>query len=133
MNNEQRTMNNEQRTIKDDPLSEKADELAHLVYKATKKFPKEELYGLTSQLRRAALSVPLNIVEGFARKGSRDYRQFLYIAYGSLKETKYLLNFAFEEGYLKEKEYGDISSLAEEVGKILWSSIKTLERKLSQK
>jgi four helix bundle protein len=133
MSNEQRTMNNKQRTIKDDPLSEKADELAHLVYKVTKKFPKEELYGLTSQLRRAALSVPLNIVEGFARKGSRDYRQFLYIAYGSLKETKYLLNFAYKEGYLKEKEYGEISSLAEEVGKILWSSIKTLERKLSQK
>ena len=126
-------MSNAQRTMKDDPLSEKADELAHLVYKVTKKFPKEELYGLTSQLRRAVLSVPLNIVEGFARKGSRDYRQFLYIAYGSLKETKYLLNFAFEEGYLKEKEYGEISSLAEEVGKILWSSIKTLERKLSQK
>jgi four helix bundle protein len=102
--------------MRDDPLAKKADELAHLVYKITRKFPKEELYGLTSQLRRSTLSVPLNIVEGFARKVSRDYRQFLYIAYGSLKETQYLLNFAFEE-----------------VGKILWSSIKTIERKLSQK
>jgi len=119
--------------MRDDPLAKKADELAHLVYKVTKKFPKEELYGLTFQLRRAVLSVPLNIVEGFARKGSRDYRQFLYIAYGSLKETQYLLNFAFEEGYLGKKEYEKLSSLAEEVGKILWSSIKTIERKLSQK
>ena len=119
--------------MRSDPLAQKADELAHLVYKITKKFPKEELYGLTSQLRRAALSVPLNIVEGFARKSSRDYRQFLYIAYGSLKETKYLLNFAFKEGYLSEKEYEKASSLAEEVGKILWSSIKTIEHKLSQK
>ena len=126
-------MSSEQRAMKNDPLAQKADELAHLVYKITKKFPKEELYGLTSQLRRAALSVPLNIVEGFARKSSRDYRQFLYIAYGSLKETKYLLNFAFKEGYLSEKEYVKTSSLAEEVGKILWSSIKTIERKLSQK
>jgi four helix bundle protein len=126
-------MSNEQRTMKDDPLSEKADELAHLVYKVTKKFPKEELYGLTSQLRRAALSVPLNIVEGFARKGSRDYRQFLYIAYGSLKETKYLLNFAYKEQYLKEKEYREALSLGEEIGKMLWTSIKTIEKKLSKK
>jgi four helix bundle protein len=126
-------MNNKQRTMKDDPLSEKADELAHLVYKVTKKFPKEELYGLTSQLRRAALSVPLNIVEGFARKGSRDYRQFLYIAYGSLKETKYLINFAYKEQYLKEKEYREALSLGEEIGKMLWTSIKTIEKKLSKK
>lgn len=79
------------------PLVKKSDKLAHLVYGITRSFPKEELYGLTSQLRRAALSVPLNIIEGFARRGSKDYRQFLHIAYGSLKEAKYLLYFAYQE------------------------------------
>jgi len=119
--------------MRDDPLTEKADKLAHFVYKLTKKFPKDELYGITSQLRRAALSVPLNITEGFARKGSRDYRQFLYIAYGSLKETKYLLNFTYEEQFLGENDYKEALSLAEEIGKIIWASIRTIEAKLSEK
>jgi len=119
--------------MRNDPLTQKADELAHLVYKITKNFPKEELYGLTSQLRRAVLSVPLNIIEGFARRGSRDYRQFLYIAYGSLKETKYLLHFAHKEGYFNEKEYKKTLSLAEEVGKIIWTSLKTIESKMNKR
>jgi len=119
--------------MRNDPLTQKADKLAHLVYKITKSFPKEELYGLTSQLRRATLSVPLNVIEGFARRGSRDYRQFLYIAYGSLKETKYLLYFAYKEGYFNEKEYKESMFLAEEMGKIIWSSLRTIEAKLLKK
>jgi len=118
--------------MRKDPLAEKADKLAHLVYKITAQFPKREIYGLTSQLRRAAISVPLNVIEGFSRKGTREYRQFLYIAYGSLKETKYLLDFAFEENFLSTKKYQEISFLADEVGKILWASIKTIEKRLSQ-
>ncbi len=72
----------------------KADELARLVYKLTRDFPKEEMFGLTSQIRRASLSIPLNVIEGYARSASKSYRQFLDIAYGSLKETKYLLYFS---------------------------------------
>ena len=60
--------------MNNNPLIEKSDELAHLVYKITKDFPKEELYGLVSQIRRAAVSIPLNIIEGFARKGAKDCR-----------------------------------------------------------
>ena len=115
------------------PLIEKSDKLAFLVYKITKDFPKDELYGLTSQLRRAVLSIPLNIIEGFARKTSKDYRQFLYIAYGSLKETKYLLYFARREGYFTKEEYDKILLIAEEVGKMIWSSIKTITNKISKK
>ena len=118
---------------KKNPLIEKSDKLTYLVYKSTKNFPKDELYGLTSQLRRAALSIPLNIIEGFARKTSKDYRQFLYIAYGSLKETKYLLYFAYREGYFSKEEYDKILSIGEEVGKIIWSSIKTITNKISSK
>jgi four helix bundle protein len=119
--------------VRNDPLTEKSDKLAHLIYRFTRNFPKEELYGLTSQIRRAALSVPLNITEGFARKGSRDYRQFLYISYASLKETKYLLYFAYKEGYLDVKEYKEAISLADEVAKMIWVSLKTIEKKISKK
>ena len=89
--------------MNNNPLVRKSDDLARSVYKITREFPEEELYGLTSQLRRAALSIPLNIIEGFARRGNRDYRQFLHIAYGSLKEAKYLLYFAIRSSILPIK------------------------------
>ncbi|OGZ58601.1 MAG: hypothetical protein A3F94_02585 [Candidatus Spechtbacteria bacterium RIFCSPLOWO2_12_FULL_38_22] len=124
-------MNNKNNKIKDNPLTQKADEIARLVYKTSKKFPKDELYGLTSQLRRAAVSIILNIIEGFARKGTKEYRNFLYISYGSLKETKYLLYFAHRENYLNTREYEEILNLTEEVGKMLWATIRTIEKKLN--
>jgi four helix bundle protein len=71
---------------------ELADEVAVLVYQATAGFPKEELFGLTSQIRRAAVSVPSNIVEGCARESEADYLRFLTIAFGSLRELHYQLN-----------------------------------------
>ena len=69
---------------------ELADEVAVLIYRATKKFPKEEVYGLTSQMRRAAVSAPSNIVEGCARESQAEYLRFLEIAFGSLRERKHL-------------------------------------------
>ena len=68
---------------------QKADELAFKIYKITVSFPKTEAFGLTSQLRRAALSVPTNIVEGYARKSKKELAQFINIALGSLAETEY--------------------------------------------
>lgn len=70
---------------------ELADALVILVYKATERFPKEELYGLTSQIRRSVISVPSNIVEGCARDTQADYVRFLYMAFGSLRELHYQL------------------------------------------
>ncbi len=78
-----------------------ADELALLVYRATKGFPKSELWGLTSQMRRAAVSAPANIVEGSARKNKSEYLQFLYIALSSLTELNYFIRFVRELGYLE--------------------------------
>ncbi len=85
---------------KTDILKQKMDELAHCIYQETKNFPRDEIYGITSQLRRAGLSIILNYIEGYARTGSREYKNFLQISYGSLKETNYLLFFSMREGYL---------------------------------
>lgn len=114
-------------------IKEKADKYAHRVYSLTKKFPKEEMFGITSQLRRSALSVVLNCVEGYVRNrpGNKDkeYGQFLRISYGSLQESKYLLSFSMVEGYLSESDYKEISILADEIGARLWVMIKKLNNK----
>ena len=104
---------------------QKADELACKVYLATKKFPREEMYGTTSQLRRAAISVPINIVEGMGRQGRRELKQFINIALGSLAETEYLLEFCNRLGYFNEEGYPDIKLLRAEVGALLWGFYKS--------
>ncbi len=109
-----------------DQLKKKMDAYAHLVYRLTRKFPKEELYGLISQLRRAALSVILNYIEGYARGRSKVHKNFLEISYGSLKETKYLLHFSLVEKYLTKEEYQEAMKLAEDIGAMLWGIIKKI-------
>lgn len=89
-----------------------ADDLAVAVYHATHAFPREEIYGITSQLRRAAASVPANIVEGSARDSKKDYLHFLYIARGSLSETQYFIHLACRLGYLAD---GDADRLIEQM------------------
>lgn len=101
-------------------LWQKADALAYGVYLNSKEFPKEEIYGITSQLRRSSLSVPLNIVEGYARNNKKEFKNFLRIAAGSLSETEYLLSFCARLGYLKEVEYRNLEEQRKEVGRILW-------------
>jgi four helix bundle protein len=77
-----------------------ADELTLEVYRHTKPFPAHELYGLTSQMRRASFSVPSNIAEGASRKSKKEFLHFLRIAHGSLSETQYFIHLAFRLGYL---------------------------------
>lgn len=81
-----------------------ADDLTVAVYERTRSFPKEEVYGLTSQLRRASYSVPANIVEGASRESKKDYLHFLYIARGSLSETQYFIHLAQRLDYLSLQE-----------------------------
>lgn len=81
-----------------------ADDLTVYIYEKTKAFPREELYGLTSQLRRASYSVPANIAEGSSRESKRDYLHFLHIARGSLSESQYFIHLACRLGYLTEAE-----------------------------
>jgi len=110
---------------KDLIVFQKSDELAYQIYKATDKFPKSELFGLTSQIRRAALSIPTNIVEGYARKSKKELAQFVNIALGSHAETEYLFDFSKRLGYFKS-DTSHIESLLAEVGRLLWSFHRSL-------
>ena len=110
-----------------DKLKIKMDEYAHLVYKLSKAFPKEEIYGITSQLRRATLSVILNYIEGYARVKKAVKKNFWEIAYGSLKESKYLLHFSFVEKYLAQNDYLKAARLSEEIGAMLWRAIESMD------
>lgn len=108
-------------------LKKKMDTYAHLVYKITKEFSKEELFGITSQVRRAALSIILNYIEGFARGRKAVKKNFWEISYGSLKESKYLLHFSLCEKYLSIDDYNMAIKLAEEIGAMLWRSMESLK------
>ena len=105
-----------------------ADELAYQVYLTTRSFPKEEIYGLTSQLRRAALSVPTNIVEGYSRKGDKELARFLNISLGSMAEAKYLIYFSHRLEYLKDEEYNNLKNGYDRLGKSLWRFYETVQQ-----
>ena len=105
-----------------------ADDLTVAVYEVTKAFPKEEMYALTNQLRRAAYSVPANIVEGSSRDSKKDYLHFLYIARGSLNETRYFIHLAGRLGYLTDKPRCRLETQAEEVSRTLTGLIRAVEK-----
>jgi four helix bundle protein len=98
---------------------ELADEVVVLVYRATAEFPKEELFGLTSQIRRAAVSVPSNIVEGCARESEAEYLRFLSIAFGSLRELHYQLNLSKRLGFLLNEDSSSLELKIVETEKVL--------------
>lgn len=111
-----------------DELKILMDEYARFVYKVTKKFPRNEVFGITSQLRRSTLSVILNYIEGYARINlTKSYTNFLINSYGSLKESKYLLYFSFLEKYLSKEDYKLGLELADNIGKMLWGLIKKMK------
>ncbi len=99
------------------------------LYKITKKFPKEERYGLTSQIRRAAVSIPSNIAEGYGRKTTADYLRFLYIAYGSIGELETQLLFSGDLNYVNQENLKALKDGTEEVERMLKAMIKSLENK----
>jgi four helix bundle protein len=105
-----------------------ADDLTVAVYTATRSFPREEVYGLTSQIRRAASSVPANIVEGSARGSKRDYLHLLCIARGSLAEAQYFLHLARRLGYLSEPEHDQLADQTKHAFACLHGLIQAVER-----
>ncbi len=106
-------------TFKDLKVWAKAHNLVLSIYGITGKFPSEEKFGLTSQIRRAAVSIPSNIVEGFKRKTKNDSLHFYTISEGSLEEIKYQTLLAKDLKYISTTAYEEIISQAEEVGKML--------------
>ena len=104
---------------------QKAYELVLHIYRLTESFPKQEIYGLTSQIRRAVISIPSNIAEGFMR-GSKEYAQFLKIALGSAAELETQLSLSKDIGFIRSEEYEVTQQLVKEVLKLLTSYIKRI-------
>lgn len=109
---------------------QKAMKFVTEIYQATSNFPKDELYGLTAQLRRAAVSVPSNLAEGHGRNSRREFRQFIGQARGSLTEAETQVEIALNLGYLSPADSSELLSQAAEIGKMLnglrvWSEAAT--------
>ncbi len=103
--------------------------LAEMCYRLTKTFPKEEVYGMTSQIRRAAASVPANIAEGYGRESRAEYIRFLQIAQGSLKEVETHLILSERVGLAQGEAVAEALKQCEMVGKMLRSLIRSLQGK----
>ncbi len=106
---------------------QKSIELAVKVFQGTKKFPKEELYGIVSQMRKAAYSIPSNIAEGYCRGKRNEYRQFLQIAYGSAAELETQLIIALKTKMLSKKDSQPLNNLLQEILKMLNKMILSLK------
>ena len=99
------------------------------VYKTTADFPHHELYGLTSQARRAAVSAAANIAEGSATRGPRDYRRFLNIALRSLSELSYLLLLGKDLEYIPVNAWQELNALRDKTGKLTWNLYISLQKR----
>ncbi len=117
------------RSYRDLLVWQKAIELAILIYRLSDGFPRSEIYGLTSQLRRASVSVPSNIEEGYGRGGRKEYVQFLFVAQGSLKELETQTILSQRLNYATAPQANRILSEAEVVGKMPGSLIRSLKPK----
>ncbi|MFH1664630.1 MAG: four helix bundle protein [Candidatus Omnitrophota bacterium] len=96
------------------------------VYAASKGFPKEELYGITSQMRRSAVSIPSNIAEGFMRKHPKEFKQFLFIALGSAAELETQLTISANLGYLDKSKMGQLAENIDKINRMIMTLAKKL-------
>lgn len=115
------------RNFKDLKIWQKGIEIIKDVYTLTRHFPREELYGLTSQVRRSAISIPSNIAEGFKRYHNKEYSQFLHIALGSAAELETQLIIAKELGFITEDKLTDILEKLDHVSKMISSLLNKLK------
>ena len=105
--------------------------LALRIYEVSESWPREERFGLTFQVRRAAVSLPTNIAEGAAKRGPREFRRFLDIVLGSSSELSYLLRFCKDRGLLTDERWLELESLRDEAGKLTWQLYRKLSRAIS--
>jgi len=108
---------------------EKSHQLVLEIYKVTSNFPREETYALISQIRRSAISIPANIVEGQSKNTTKEYLQFLYNARGSLEETRYHLLLSRDLRYLSSSDYEDLELKYKEVSRMLNGLISSMRSK----
>ncbi|MBW1993346.1 MAG: four helix bundle protein [Deltaproteobacteria bacterium] len=108
---------------------QKSYELCLKIYRLTARFPREERYGLTSQIRRSAVSIPSNIAEGYGRKTTVDYIRLLYISYGSVCELETQILLAGDLGYIKKDDLDKVKEGIGEIERMLKALIKSLENK----
>ena len=117
-------------SYKDLSVYEKSYEAAKEMYMLTKSFPREEQFGLISQIKRAATSIPLNIAEGYGKvAGNVETLRFLKMAKGSVAEMEVLLRFSHDFGYVSREEYVKQCTVYEEIGKMLSGLIRALDEK----
>jgi four helix bundle protein len=114
------------RTHKDLDVWKKAIDFVTLIYKMTELFPKSEIYGLTSQIRRSAVSIPSNIAEGASRKSKMEFKQFLYIALSSAAELETQLLISRNLGYLKESEFDILMEELNSISRMTQGLIKSI-------
>lgn len=107
-------------------LKDLMDEYVHKVYDVSIHFPKDEMFGVTSQIRRASLSIILNYLEGYARRNNNVFRNFLEISYGSLKESKYLLYFSYQRKYMTKNSFQELDRIVDRIGKMIWGILEKI-------
>ena len=114
------------KSYKDLEIFKGSYKLSLYIYKITSKYPKDEIYGITSQLRRAAVSIPLNIAEGYGRLSQDDFKRFLKISLGSTNETSTLIEISKDLGYINDKEYSDLINQYNILGKKIYRFMENL-------
>ena len=117
------------KTYRDLVVWQKSMVLVTEVYEISKKFPKDELYGLTSQIRRCAISIPSNLAEGYGRNSTNDYIHFLRIASGSLYELQTQMEISLNLQYIDRREFENLYELSREIERMLSSLIRKLRKK----
>ena len=117
------------RNIKKYEVFQLAHQMVLKIYETTKDFPPEERYGLTSQLRRSAYSVPMNLIEGGAKLGESEFRRFVDIEIGSCAEVEYQLELCHDLKYLSDQDFTDLSENYQSIGKMLNRLMQTLKIK----
>ncbi len=114
------------KSYKDLIVYQKAYKLTLEIYVTTKNYPKDELYGLVSQMRRSAISIPCNISEGYRRGHRKEYIQFLHIALGSCSELETLLSLSKDLGFLDEQAFNNLYQSQDEISRLLRGLITSL-------
>ena len=121
-------MENTSRNYRDLIAWQKAMDLVDLIYTTSRSFPKEELYGLTSQIRRAAVSVPSNIAEGQGRRTKGEFQQALSVAHGSIREVETQITIARRQEFTAPEQEEEVLNLASEVGRLVQGLMNSLNR-----